>query len=209
MWMPSSEPCRALSGEHGPEPRLVRIVSCPLGPGQRRGVLRRVSFPLQHGHRSAPPLDSRRLADRASGSCRGFRDRMPGALPIRSPACRSGRSSTIFGAVWSRSRCCSCCWATGCSSRSSVVSGRGSSSRSSRFPDCCRRLVELLRKPEELPWAMHLRGVGRIVRTPTRPDLAHPGVPALRRLRQPGCHRADAGALAGDAQTASGMANLQ
>ena len=75
-------------------------------PGQRRGALRGISLPLQRGHRPAPPLDSRRLADHAVAPAAGARDRTPGASPIRSPACRSGRSSTICGAVSSRSPCC-------------------------------------------------------------------------------------------------------
>ena len=50
-------------------------------------------------------------------------------------------------------------------------------------------------------------GSGRVGRTPARPDLSHPGVPALRRLHQSGRHRADAAAHAGDAQTTPGMAN--
>ena len=51
-------------------------------------------------------------------------------------------------------------------------------------------------------------GSGRVERTPTRPDLSDHCVSALRRFHQSGRHRADAAALAGDSQTAFGMANI-
>ena len=87
-------------------------------------------------------------------------------------------------------------------------SGACSSSRSSRFQDCYQSLAELMRKPEQLPWLMHLRGVG--VSAPrARPDLTHAGVPALRCLHQSDCHRADAVPHDGHAQTASGMAHIE
>ena len=41
---------RTLPGEHRSQPRLVGSVSCPLRPRERRGILRRISFPLQRGH---------------------------------------------------------------------------------------------------------------------------------------------------------------
>jgi cyclic beta-1,2-glucan synthetase len=88
-----SGPWRALPREHHPQPRPAGIVPRPLGPRERRGVLRGVSLPLQCGRGPAPPLDPRRLADRPVASAPG-----PGpgrrASPTRSRRCPSGRSST-------------------------------------------------------------------------------------------------------------------
>ena len=41
---------RTLPGEYRSQPRLAGSVSCPLRPRERRGILRRISFPLQRGH---------------------------------------------------------------------------------------------------------------------------------------------------------------
>ena len=77
------------------------------------------------------------------------------------------------------------------------------------LPALLSAAVELFRKPREVSLAMHLRGLVGSVAAPARPGLAHLGVPAVRRLYQPRCHRPHAGAVAVYAQTAPGMANRQ
>ena len=197
------------SGEHDAEPRLAGISPCALGAGQRRGVLRGISFPLQRGHRPAAPLDSGRLADHAVAAAAGSRAGRPTHRQSALRVCRSGKFSTIFDAAWSRSRCCSCCSAAGCSLPELGGLGRCSSSRSSRVPGL---LVGAGRAVSQA--GANCRGrcicaaIGELVRTPTRPGFAHSGVPAVRCLHQPGRHRADVVAPARDAQTAPGMANV-
>ena len=94
-----------------------------------------------------------------SGFCRVSRDLMPGASPIRFPACRNGRSSTISGAAWSPPPCCCCCWATGCCFPTSAPSDPCWSSRSLPCPALLSAAVELFRKPREVSLALHLRGL--------------------------------------------------
>ncbi len=77
------------------------------------------------------------------------------------------------------------------------------------LPGLLAALVDAVRKPADLPWAMHLRGVAALGRPAARPDFPHPGLSALRRLHQPGCDRPDAAAPAGDPQAAPRMADVE
>ena len=122
---------------------------------------------------------------------------------------RNGKFSTTCGAVSFPRPCCSCCSAAGCSCPNPAVWDRCWSLAIIALPGLLAALVNALRKPQDLPWAMHLREVAGAGAPAARPDLSHPGLSALRRLHQPGRHRQDAGAPAGDAQTAARMANVE
>ena len=145
-----------------PEPRLAGIGLCPLRLGERRETLRRISVPLRRGRRPAASLDSRRLADHAVAAAAGARTRTDGASPIRSPACRGGKFSTTCGAVSSRSRCCFFCSASWLLVPRLGVVGNGARPRDHRAAGIAvGSLVELLRKPEQLPWRCICGNVGR------------------------------------------------
>ena len=77
------------------------------------------------------------------------------------------------------------------------------------LPGLLSALVNVFRKPADLPWAMHLRAVTGSMRPAARPDLSHLGISTVRRLHQPGRRRKDAAAPAGDAQTTPRMANVE
>ncbi len=55
----------ALPREPHPQPRSARRLLCALRPAERRGAVRGISVALQRGREPPPPLDPRRLADRA------------------------------------------------------------------------------------------------------------------------------------------------
>ena len=200
---------RALPGEHGSEPRLAGVGPCPLRARERREILRRISVPLRRGHRPAAPLDSGRLADHAVAAAVGSGSGQATHCQSALRGYRGGRFSTICGAVSSRLRCCFFCWATG-----------------SLVPELGGLGPLLVLAVITLPGLLSVAGgivaqagatavadasarSGRVGGAPTRPDLLTLAFLPYEAFVSAGCHRADAAAHAGDAQTAAGMADLE
>ena len=150
---------RTLPGEYRAQPRFAGSVSCPLRPRERRGILRGISFPLQRGHRPASPLDSRRLADHAMAAAAGSRFGRPAHCQsaFRAVAVEDFRQP----AAQPRPGCPDALAAgrIGCSFPE--LGGLGSLLVLAiiTLPGLLAALVNVFRKPADLPWAMHLRGV--------------------------------------------------
>jgi cyclic beta-1,2-glucan synthetase len=64
-------------------------------------------------------------------------------------------------------------------------------------------LINVFRKSVDLPWAMHLRGAVESGIRQTWKNISDSCLSTLRRFHQHGCHRQNAAAFAGDAQTAA------
>ena len=80
---------------------------------------------------------------------------------IRCRPCRCGRFSTTCDAASWRRRCLPCWWGDGCWARAPCGCGPCWSWRWCSCPPCCPPLIELIRKPEERDWLVHLSLTGK------------------------------------------------
>ncbi len=143
----------------------------------------------------------------AMAAAPGAGRRMTGALRIRFRHYRSGRSSTTCGAAWCRWPCFCCCSAPGWPSPAWASWARRRWSWIIALPAVLTILVDCPPQADRAPLAGAPARRGRGGGPAVRPDLPHARLPALRRLRQPGCDRADAGAHALTRQPPPGMAD--
>ena len=194
----------ALPREPHPQPRPARRLLCALRAAERRGAVRGVSVALQRGREPPPPLDPRRLADRALAAAARAGGRRQAGTRIRCRGCRSGRSSTTCGAASRRSRWWRCCSRAGRLAVLAIV----------LVPALLASLLEVLRKPADVPLRRHLAAAMRssarhlaqaaftlaclpyeaffsldAIAAHARPDAGHPhaaaGMDALRRGGRP------------------------
>ena len=146
------------------------------------------SIPSRYGAdvEPPPPLDPRRLADRRLAAAAGARAPTGGAAQPALARCRAGRSSTTCAAASCRRRCCCCCCSAGRCWRPPWLLDARRCWRCCCCPPLIASLLELLRKPDDVPLApapapASLRcgraapGAGRCSRSPacrTRPASA-------------------------------------
>ena len=179
---------RAAAREPHPQPRPARgRATRARGWSATSRLFEDYPVDVRRRREPAPPLDPRRLADRAAGS----RGRVPGRRAAgrsrtRISALSRGRSSTTCGAAWCRSRCCALLARRLGDRRRGAARDAGRASALLRAARRCSRRGAALAAPPERA-AARARTCATSRRTLAR-QLAARGVrarlPAVRRLHR-------------------------